>query len=315
MAFQPSLDIIIVNWNTGDYLRRCLESIPQALTDEFELNRVVVVDNASSDGSAEMLTEPDLPLIVIRNNENRGFAAACNQGASGSEADYLLFLNPDTRLYPESLGRPIRFMESKDHSRVGICGVKLLDEDGRATTAFARFPSLALYASQMFRLPRLFRKIVPRHIIPPEELSNSREVDQIIGAFFMIRKDLFERLNGFDERFFVYFEEVDLSLRAKQEGYASYYLSDAAALHVGRVSSQKSSMMSLYYSLSSRLKYTLKHFRRWEAVILISLTFSVEFVMRMLQSIAGTSVFSFGDILSAYKLLAISYIPGRSPCR
>lgn len=314
-SLKPSLDVVIVNWNAGDYLRRCLESIPSARTDDFELKRVVVVDNASSDGSAEIPKTLDLPLVIIRNDENRGFAAACNQGVSGSEADYLLFLNPDAQLFPESLARPIRFMESLDHSRVGICGVKLLDENGGTTTTCARFPSLAIYVSQMFGLSRLFPKIFPRHFLQPYELSCNREVDQIIGAFFLIRKGLFFKLNGFDERFFVYFEEVDLSLRAKREGYSSCIIYDAAALHVGRVSSDQASLMALYYSLSSRLKYAIKHFRRWEAIILIFLTFTVEFVTRIFWAMIGSSVFGLRDVLSAYKILALSFIPKESQCR
>ena len=306
---RPSVDIVIVNWNAGDYLRRCLESIPPARTGDFELKRIVVVDNASSDGSTEMKEIPGLSLVIIRNDENKGFAAACNQGAAGSAADYILFLNPDTQLLPESLTRPIRFMESSTHSGVGICGVKLLDEDGGIATACARFPSLAIYVSQMFGLSRLFPEIFPCHFIPAEELFHSMEVDQIIGAFFLIRKDLFVTLNGFDERFFVYFEEVDFSLRAKRVGYASYFLADVTAMHIGRISSRQASMMTLYYSLSSRLKYALKHFQRWEAVLLIILTFTLEFVSRILWAFFGSSVASVGDVLLAYKRLFVSFFP------
>jgi len=314
-GLRPSLDIVIVNWNTGDYLRRCLESIPSARTGDFDLKRVVVVDNASSDRSMEVPGTLDLPLVLIRNDENRGFAAACNQGASSSEADYLLFLNPDTRLLPESLARPIRFMESPDHAGVGICGVKLVDEGGLVTTACARFPSLAIYISQMFGLSTLFPEVFPPHFLSTEEMGQSREVNQIIGAFFLIRKGLFNKLNGFDERFFVYFEEVDLSLRAKREGYTSYFLADAAAIHIGRVSSGHATLMSLYYSLSSRLMYALKHFRWWEAIILIFLTITVEFIARLFWAMIGSSVFSVKDVLSAYKLLSMSFIPRGSTRR
>ncbi len=115
-----SLDIVIVNWNTGGQLRACLASIAAAAQDGFVLNRVVVVDNGSKDGSAEGLQDFSVPLMVLRNRENRGFAAACNQGAQGSAADYLLFLNPDVRLYPDSLARPIRFMEEPVNARIGI---------------------------------------------------------------------------------------------------------------------------------------------------------------------------------------------------
>jgi len=105
------LDIVIVNWNSGEQLKSCLESIVKTDKTGFELNKVVVVDNASSDNSLFGLEEIDLPLKIIRNSTNRGFAAACNQGAKESDADYLLFLNPDTVLFKDSLSKPIAFME------------------------------------------------------------------------------------------------------------------------------------------------------------------------------------------------------------
>ena len=101
MHAVPSLDIVIVNWNAGDQLQRCLATIP-ANPDGYALSRVVVVDNASTDQSLAGLNMPGLPLKVIRNAENRGFGAACNQGAVDSHADYLLFLNPDTLLERDS---------------------------------------------------------------------------------------------------------------------------------------------------------------------------------------------------------------------
>src|SRR6266851_6014624 len=128
-----SLDIIIVNWNSGLHLKQCLESVPAASSEGFRLERVVAVDNDSRDGSAEGLQQAGRSLSVMRNGINRGFAAACNQGALGSRADYLLFLNPDVRLLANSLSIPIQFMEQTEKKKVGICGVQLLDPQGRLT--------------------------------------------------------------------------------------------------------------------------------------------------------------------------------------
>src|SRR5688572_16617814 len=121
----PILDIIIVNWNTGTLIRDCLKSITQARGEGFRLGRVVVVDNNSVDGSSEGLGDSsDQPISVLYNDTNRGFAAACNQGAAGTQADYLLFLNPDTRLFPDSLWRSLEFLEQAENGKVGICGVR-----------------------------------------------------------------------------------------------------------------------------------------------------------------------------------------------
>src|SRR5690242_6341987 len=117
---RSSLDVVIVNWNSGAQLRACLRSLERANRGGFDLQRVVVVDNASSDGSAERLDGLELPLVVLRKAQNVGFAAACNEGARGSTADLVLFLNPDTVLLQESLAVPVSFMGDPAHSRVGI---------------------------------------------------------------------------------------------------------------------------------------------------------------------------------------------------
>src|SRR5918992_6063227 len=122
-GLTPSVHIVVVNWNTGDYLRSCLSSIASADRDGAGIARVTVVDNDSRDGSTDGLEDLRLPLQVVHNSHNVGFAAACNQGAAGSTADYLLFLNPDTRLFSDTLTVTMRFMESERAAGVGICGV------------------------------------------------------------------------------------------------------------------------------------------------------------------------------------------------
>src|SRR4051812_17612693 len=103
---RASVHVVIVNWNSGAQLRECLTSFAVTADDDVTLSGVTVVDNASKDGSADPVDLPSVPLSVVRNSENRGFAAACNQGAEGSNADFILFLNPDTRLMPGSLELP-----------------------------------------------------------------------------------------------------------------------------------------------------------------------------------------------------------------
>src|SRR4051794_31190388 len=111
MMDRPTLHIVIVNWNSGQQLRECLASLGAISTDEVTISCLTVVDNASIDGSADELSCV-APLKVIQNAENRGFAAACNQGAAGTQTDFLLFLNPDTRLMPGSLERPARYLQT-----------------------------------------------------------------------------------------------------------------------------------------------------------------------------------------------------------
>src|SRR5436190_1030687 len=115
---RPTIHIVIVNWNSGRQLQECLASFEAVSRHKISLIAVTVVDNASTDSSADGLT-CSAPLWIIRNAENRGFASACNQGAAGTQADFLLFLNPDTQLMPASLERPTDYLQAPEHATVG----------------------------------------------------------------------------------------------------------------------------------------------------------------------------------------------------
>jgi len=160
-----SLDIIVVNWNTEQQLQDCLGSIAATDLDRFKLDRVVVVDNASRDGSANELDSLRLPLIVTHNKENVGFGAACNQGARASQADYLLFLNPDARLFGDSLNKPLHFMEQPGNGGVGICGIQLIDDRERISRTCARLPRPTHFFFKMVGLDRLFPRFFPCHFM------------------------------------------------------------------------------------------------------------------------------------------------------
>lgn len=300
---KPSLDIIIVNWNAGVQLRSCLLSLENTVKNCFELNRVVIVDNASTDGSADGLEQISLPIEIIRNSENRGFAAACNQGETGSGADYVLFLNPDTRLFLESLEKAIEYMEESEHIDVGILGIQLLDDYGRVSRSCARFPSANQFLSKMLGLNRLFPSLFKNHFMIEWDHSYTRQVDQVIGAFFMIRKRVFDEMHGFDERFFVYFEEVDLSLRAIQNGWKSVYYADAQAYHKGGGTSEQIKATRLFYSLRSRILYSYKHFSRRAAIAVLLGTLFIEPFSRTILGLSKLSLTTIGETIKAYKLL------------
>lgn len=278
-----SLDIIIVNWNTGDALRTCLQSIADGTTG-VELQRVALVDNASTDDSMALAAAIALPTTVIHNAANEGFGVACNQGAAGSAADYLLFLNPDTRLEPDTLARTLAFLEAPAQRTVGICGIRLLDDDGHASTSAARFPSPRIFFGEATGLGRVLPGLFPRHLLTARECAGTRDVDQVIGAYFVIRRALFEQLGGFDPRFFVYFEEVDLSLRAKLAGFRSVFFAGATAFHTGGLSSNQVKARRLFYTLRGRLLYASKHFSALRRGLVMAITFGVEWPIRTLRA-------------------------------
>jgi GT2 family glycosyltransferase len=298
-----SISIIIVNWNSGGQLYGCLNSIYNAKKESFSLDRVIVIDNASTDGSLCGIEEIDLPLYIIRNSTNKGFAAACNQGAKMCSSDYLLFLNPDTMLFEDSLIKPIEFMEDSKHKKIGIVGIQLIDDKGGISRTCARFPSLKQFIIKILGLDLLFPKLFSSHFMTEWDHKNDRFVDHVIGAFFLVRRELFEKLNGFDERFFVYLEDLDFSYRAKQLGYSCYYLTSAQAYHKGGGSSEKVKDIRLFYSLKSRILYGYKHFGRVSAVILTFLTLVIEPITRMIFAIIRRSPSDVKETLKAYKML------------
>ena len=280
------LDVVVVNWNAGRQLYDCLASI--AANDGRALvERVVVVDNASTDRSLDGLDALGLPLAVIRNGENRGFAAACNQGAAAGAADLVLFLNPDTRLGPASLLAPAAALDTPAHARTGIVGIQLVDEEGRVSHTCARFPSPGRVLAGTIALDRLAPRVFPSHFMTDWDHADSRAVDQVMGAYFLVRRSLFDQLGGFDERFFVYFEEVDFAYRARTAGWRSYFLADVRAYHKGGGTSEQVKAKRLFYMLRSRIQYAYKHFGRGPATLVAAATVAAEPVTRLLFA-AGT---------------------------
>ena len=298
-----SLDIIIVNWNAGQQLRDCLESIVSARRDGFSLGQVVVVDNASSDGSLEGLDSLPLPLDIIRNPINRGFGAACNQGAALCDGDYLLFLNPDIRLFPDSLTRTIQVMERAENQDIGICGIQMVDETGQVARSCARFPDTVMFFVKMTGFDRLFPLVFRSHFMFEWDHLDSRKVDQVMGAFFLVRRKMFGELGGFDEQFFVYFEEVDFSFRARQAGWGSYYLADAQAYHKGGGTSEQVKATRLFYSLRSRILYGYKHFGVISATALLCGTLLLEPLARLAQAVGYRSTTRAVETVKAFGLL------------
>jgi GT2 family glycosyltransferase len=299
----PSLDIVIVNWNTGIQLQNCLESIAEADRKTFELKRVVVVDNASNDGSADHLSPTPLPLTVIKNTRNLGFAAACNLGAQSSASDYLLFLNPDTRLYRESLSGPLAAMQQPIHRKIGIMGIQLMDDADRVSRSCARFPTPSLLFHKMTGLDRLFPAEFVSLAMTDWNHLDTRIVDQVIGAFFLVRNSVYRELNGFDERFFVYYEELDFSLRAFQKGWRTCYLSEYQAYHKGGGASGAVKDIRLYYVLRSQILYGFKHFKRVTAFLLMLGVMFIEPGTRLGNALLIKSFDQFRNTLKAYAML------------
>jgi len=289
------VDVVIVNWNAGQQLQEAVESV--LACGAPHVSQVVIVDNGSGDGSADFAEQ--IPGVrLIRSAENLGFGKACNLGAAQLTGEYVLFLNPDARLFPEALEKALEFMGRKENARVGICGVQLVEEDGSIARSCARFPSLTSFLADATGLSRLIPSL--GHFMVEWDHASTRLVDQVIGAFFLVRRPLFERLGGFDERFFVYFEEVDFSYRARQLGLASAYLADARAFHAGGGTSRQVKATRLFYILRSRILYVFKHFNPLAASAVLLSTLSLELGSRCLWGVVKGGAGALRETLAGY---------------
>jgi N-acetylglucosaminyl-diphospho-decaprenol L-rhamnosyltransferase len=277
----PSISIITINWNSAHQLQECLEAIIKSDRHEFRLDKVIIVDNASTDRSIEGLEQLDLPIQIIRNSVNKGFGAACNQGAAVSNSDYLLFLNPDTRVAENSIDRAASFMNKSSAQKVGVVGIQLVDERGKIQRSCARFPSQTNLWCSILGIDKLVKSPLTSYMMTEWHHDNTQPVDHVMGAFYLIRGELFRSLQGFDENFFVYFEDLDLSYRVHQAGWSSYYLADTRSFHKGGGTSEKIKATRLFYSQRSRILYGYKHFNWFQATAIALATLTIEPLTRI----------------------------------
>jgi N-acetylglucosaminyl-diphospho-decaprenol L-rhamnosyltransferase len=277
-----SVDAVIVNWNSRSQLRECVAALDQS--DGAERLNVVVIDNASTDGSTEGLAVERAFLDLVLNPENRGFAAACNQGAKRGTAPFLLFLNPDVLVKHDTVASAARYLIDPVHSGVGIVGIQLLDGEDRVQRCCARAPNAATMLLRTLFLDRLCPSLVPPHFLTEWDHCDTRPVDQVMGAFLLIRRQLFEGLEGFDERFFLYYEDVDLCVAAREAGWSVVHYAGAQAFHEGQGTTSAVKDRRLFHHVSSRVEYCAKYHGRVTSIVLVILLLGVELPIRWLHA-------------------------------
>ncbi len=218
------LSIIIVNWNTKEYLLQCVDSILQK-KGSISME-IIVIDNGSHDRSGEEVKRHFPGLHLIENGRNLGFAKAVNQGLRVSSGRYSLLLNPDTQLREGAIEKLVSFMES--HAEAGIAGAQLLNGDGSKQNSIANFPSLTTELLNKSLLRLLFPKKFPgKEKGYPEPI----EVDSVIGACMMVRRDVVEQVGLLDEDYFLFLEETDWCYRMKRAGWKVYHIPQAEIYH------------------------------------------------------------------------------------
>ena len=292
------VDIVIVNWTAGVLLKECLDSIIRHTNNN--IGSVIVVDNASTDSSMSLLPKDKNYIKLVYEEVNHGFGKACNIGARQTSSEYILFLNPDTVINESSIDGAIDLMTKESSSNIGICGIQLIDDNGISASC-SRFPSITNITCSSFGLS----KLLPRLGAPMNDFSHetTKEVDQVMGAFFFIKSNIFRKCQGFDERFFVYYEEVDLSKRVNDLGYKSVFLAESSAYHLGGGVSQQVKAKRLFYSLRSKSLYAKKHFSYLNYLFICLLIYSIELISRIVFSLLRLDFRAAFETLSAYKML------------
>ena len=252
MSEEPRVDVVVVSYETRETLLECLAALVAEPTAS-----VVVIDNASRDGTAAAVRGRFPSVRLVANAENVGFARACNQGARESRAPYLLFLNPDATLAPGSLGALAAILEARP--RVGVVGPRTRSANGDIQVSTG--PDLSLVSE--IRQRRLVRGVARRDaavLVEAEGLhAVEREADWVSGACLMIRREAFDAVSGFDERFFLYEEDADLCRRVRAAGWKVLFSPGAEARHaLGRSMARSPERARLEYQ-RSHLLYYRKH--------------------------------------------------------
>lgn len=250
------LSVVILSWNVRDLLRQCLDSVinsPHPTATE-----IIVVDNASNDGSAELVRAefPQVKLIV--NTVNRGYTGGNNDGIAAATGRYVLILNPDTRVVGHALSTLVEYADA--HPDVGVVGPQLLNLDGSVQSSRRRFPTLmtGLFESTWLQ------SLAPRRVLRDYYLQDRpddviQEVDWVTGACLLVRREAIQQVGGLDEGFFMYSEELDWCRRIKQAGWKIVYLPQAQVIHyVGQSSDQVAAQRHIYFQ-TSKVRYFRKH--------------------------------------------------------
>ena len=256
------LSICVVSWNTRELLRQCLLSVYNS-TRGID-SEVLAVDNASADGSAEMVRREFPAVRLFVNKVNAGFAAGSNVAIRNCTGRYVLLLNSDTVVMPGTLGSMMEFLE--DNPETGVVGCKLLNPDGTAQLSHRKFPSLTWDYVRTILLSKAYHHFKRlRGVLDPlvhgDGPDGRRSVDWVSGACLMTRRKVFDGIGLLDERFFMFCEEIDWCYRARRAGWDIHYLPDARVIHYGGESSRQQRLRT-YWAL---LKSTYHYFRKLRA--------------------------------------------------
>ena len=281
------LFIIIINWNTKDLLIQCLTSIP-LMIQGFKIE-ILVVDNGSQDGSGSEVKKRFPFVRLIENDKNLGFARAVNQGLQKASGRYVLLLNPDTQVKNGAIERLMSFMDA--HPKAGISGAQLLNSNGSKQNSIANFPSLATELLNK----NLLRWLSPERF-PGKERNYSEpiEVDSVIGACMMVRREALDQVGFLDEDYFLFLEETDWCYRMKKAGWKIYHVPQAEVFHFQGRSAETDKMRARVEYFRSRYHFFKKNRGSWQwFILLVGLLIRLGFEVLAMTVASSVSLFTF----------------------
>lgn len=271
MSRPADISIVTVNWKVADLVGELLGSI-HANKEDLALE-VYVVDNDSGDHIEDVVAKfrarSDVPVTLVRNARNLGFAKANNQAIRRCSGRYVALLNPDTRITRGALKRMKEWMDARPD--VGVAGPKLLNPDASLQESVRRFPRLSDQVLILLKLQHLWPSAPPfrSYLAKGFDYGKEQDVDQLMGAALFVRRKVFEGVGLLDERFFIWFEEVDFCKRAKEAGWGVVYVPSVQVIHHGGASfAQAMTLRKQRYFTSSMAKYFRKHRGAWTLAVL-----------------------------------------------
>ncbi len=256
---EPALSICIVSWNTRELLDACLVSI-RTIPDEVT-REVIVVDNASGDGTAEMVRADHPEVTLIANADNRGYAAGNNQAIEVARGEMILLLNPDIVVLEGALDTLVRFLE--DHAEAAAVAPRLVSPDGSVQASCRSFPRPDVVLYEALGLSRLFPRSrrFGKYRMTWWDYDDERPVDQPMASAFLVRRSVLEEIGLMDEQFPIFFNDVDLCERIWDAGGEVWYTPHASMVHVGGASTGQVRRRMLIESHRSFVRFYRKHYR------------------------------------------------------
>jgi len=255
---NPKLSIIIVNWNTASLLSQCLNSLKSEIRSTKFETEIIVVDNGSTDKSVEYLKK--LKIKTIFNKENLGFAKGNNLGIKQAKGEYIMLLNTDTTVELGAIQKLVEFLDQ--NQKYAIVGPRLLNPDKTYQSNCGWFPDLKVVFLMLFKEHFGGSKSV--RFSP----ADSQVVDWLMGAAFIARREVFDKIGGLDEDIFMYMEEVEWFYRTKKAGFMTYFLKDAQIVHLGRGSSKSGKKEPIINIYKGILHFYKKHRSKTQLIIL-----------------------------------------------